>query len=104
MNVTDLSQIVTGRFAAVLAIICTSACTVTTRAGETSDKPAPSPTEEEVVYNNWIELGIGGLIIHGDSGQFKQAHGVSGDVFGGIEDLHYEHALGKSGTFSVDGH
>ena len=47
---------------------------------------------------NWIELGIGGLIINGDEAQFKQEHRMSGDVFGGIQDLHYEQTVGKNGT------
>ncbi len=61
-------------------------------------------TEEAPEYKNWIELGIGGLIIDGDAAQFKQEHRMSGDVFGGIQDLHFEQSVGKNGTFSVDGH
>ena len=29
---------------------------------------------------------------------------MSGDVFGGIQDLHYEQTVGKKGQFSIDGH
>jgi hypothetical protein len=74
------------------------------RAGDTSDgKAAASTTEEEPEYKNWIDLGIGGLIIDGDAAQFKQQHRMSGDVYGGIEDMHWEHTFDKDGTFSVDG-
>lgn len=59
---------------------------------------------EEPAYSNWIELGIGGIIINGDAAQFKQEHRMSGDVFGGIQDLHYEQKIGKKGEFSIDGH
>ena len=75
------------------------------RAGETSDSKTTTatetPTEEPA---NWIELGIGGLIIHGDEAQFKQEHRMSGDVFGGIQDLHYEHKVGEKAQLTVDGH
>lgn len=77
------------------------------RGGETSDAKSTttaSAEEESPEGKNWIELGIGGLIIKGDAAQFKQAHRMSGDVFGGIQDLHYEQALGKKGQFSIDGH
>jgi hypothetical protein len=76
-------------------------------AGETSDAKATtsaSTEEESTEYKNWIELGIGGLIINGDAAQFKQEHRMSGDIFGGIQDLHYEQAVGKKGQFSIDGH
>ncbi len=45
---------------------------------------------EEEQPKNWIELGIGGLNVSGDDAQFKQEHHVSGDVYGGIQDLHYQ--------------
>ena len=68
-------------------------------------KDTAAVTEEEAPdYKNWIELTIGGLSTSGDAAQFKQEHRISGDVFGGIEDLHYETAVGKKGQFSIDGH
>jgi hypothetical protein len=81
------------------------------RAGDTSDGKATSDgkvttTTETTVEEpkNWIELGIGGVIVHGDEAQFKQEHRISGDVFGGIQDMHYEQTVGKNGTIAVDGH
>ena len=66
---------------------------------------AGATTEEQTEeYKNWVTLGIGGLITHGDTAQFNQEHRISGDVFGGIEDLHYEQTVGKNGTLAVDGH
>jgi hypothetical protein len=76
-------------------------------AGETSDAKSATTAEaeeESAEGKNWIELGIGGLITNGDAAQFKQEHRISGDVFGGIEDLHYEQAVGKKGQLSIDGH
>ena len=58
---------------------------------------------EEEAPKNWIELGIGGLNIAGDDAQFKQEHRMSGDIFGGIQDMHLERAIGK-GTLTIDGH
>src|SRR6478752_1574520 len=66
------------------------------------NKAAVTETEEEVP-KNWIELGLVGLNISGDDAQFKQEHHMSGDVFGGISDLHYEKEMGK-GTLTIDGH
>ena len=65
--------------------------------------PGATPAEEPT-YNNWIELGIGGLIINGDTAQFEHQHGVTGPVYGGIQDLHYEQTIDKNGQFSIDGH
>ncbi len=61
-----------------------------------------APAEPE--FNNWIELSIGGLITSGDTALFEQQHHMSGDVFGGIHDLHYEQTVDKNGQFSIDGH
>jgi hypothetical protein len=82
------------------------------RADETTDakstaaaKPTSGATTvEETDYQNWIELGIGGVIINGDNAQFKQEHRMSGDVFGGIQDMHYEGTVDKNVQFSIDGH
>lgn len=66
-------------------------------AGEApASKSAVEPAQEEPNYNNWIELTTGGLIIHGDQAQFKQEHRMSGDIFGGIEDMHLEKSVGKA--------
>src|SRR5256714_3134145 len=59
--------------------------------------------EEESSAKNSIELEIGGVNIGGDDAQFKQEHRISGDWFGGIEDLHYESSVGK-GTLTIHGH
>jgi hypothetical protein len=76
-------------------------------AGDTSDGKSTTTTSEEQTdqYNNWIELGIGGVITSGDRAQFEQEHRLPGDqVYGGIQDLHFEEPFDKDGLFSVDGH
>jgi hypothetical protein len=65
---------------------------------------AAATEEEEPDFKNWIELGIGGLSVNGDAAQFKQEHRISGDIFGGISDLHLEQAVGKKGQLTIDGH
>ena len=84
-------------------LVCTS---FQLQAGETSaGKSTTATTEETTEYNNWIELGIGGVITSGDRAQFEQEHRLPGDeVYGGIQDLHYEHGVGKDATLTVDGH
>src|SRR2546423_5366893 len=75
------------------------------RAGDnkaTVNENGTATEEGESSAKNWIELGIGGVNIGGDDAQFKQEHRKSGDVFGGIQDLHYEATMGK-GTLIIDG-
>ena len=60
--------------------------------------------EQPNEYKNWIELGIGGVITDGDRAQFEQEHRRPGDeVFGGIQDLHYEQTIGKDVQLVLDG-
>ena len=66
--------------------------------------PEKTAEEEESEGKNWVTVGVGGLITNGDAAQFKQEHRISGDVFGGIEDMHYEQAVGKKAQLSIDGH
>src|SRR5215471_12823849 len=78
------------------------------RAGDTSDGKALTATateEQPEEYKNWIELAIGGVITSGDRAQFEQEHRLpGGQVYGGIQDLHFEGTFDKDGVFSVDGH
>ena len=103
-----------------LAIVfCTVICTAySLRAGVTADGTAtPDPkdgkstpvagetTEAEPDYKNWIEVGMGGVITHGDRAQFEQQHWLpGGEVYGGITDMHYEHGVGEKATLTIDGH
>ncbi|MEY2504371.1 MAG: hypothetical protein QOG27_651 [Verrucomicrobiota bacterium] len=73
------------------------------RAGETKVDENGTAVAEETTTKNWIELAIGGINLAGDNAQFKQEHHMSGDIFGGIEDLHYEREIGKA-TFMIDAH
>ena len=67
-------------------------------------KATATTTEQETEYKNWIELGIGGTWTSGDRAQFEREHHLPGDeVYGGINDMHYEHAVGEA-TLTIDGH
>src|SRR5215218_445476 len=77
------------------------------RAGASDDKAitATATEDQPEEYKNWIELAIGGVITSGDRAQFEQEHRLPGDqVYGGIQDLHFEGTFDKNGVFSVDGH
>ena len=76
------------------------------RGGTSDQKTVAAATEEQPEeYKNWIELAIGGVITSGDRAQFEQEHRLPGDqVYGGIQDLHFEGTFDKNGVFSVDGH
>jgi hypothetical protein len=76
------------------------------RAGTDGKAITATATEEQPEeYKNWIELAIGGVITSGDRAQFEQEHHLPGDqVYGGIQDLHFEGTFDKNGVFSVDGH
>jgi hypothetical protein len=93
------------RVAGIAALfLCLAFISQIARAGETADAKSAS-TEEEPDYKNWIELAIGGVITHGDRAQFEQEHRLRGDqVYGGIQDLHYEQTVGKDVQLVVDGH
>src|SRR5438093_11837963 len=91
-----------------LVLAASFAATAAVHAGETTDgKSTTAATTEEQTeeYKNWIELAIGGVITSGDRAQFEQEHRLPGDqVYGGIQDLHFEGTVGKNALFSIDGH
>jgi hypothetical protein len=96
------------RFCTAIALCGAAALAVPTlRAGDNkaavTENGTATTVEEETTAKNWIELGIGGANITGDEAQFKQEHRWSGDIFGGIQDLHFEQSVGK-GTLTIDGH
>jgi hypothetical protein len=54
-------------------------------------------------FNNWVEVSAGGFITSGNKAEFRQQQQKSGNVFGGIQDLHFQEAVAKGTTFSLDG-
>src|SRR4051794_16848034 len=99
----DLRAVLAGLLALYLYIGVATALA----ADETDSKwTATAATEEQPAEEkNWIELGFGGVIVNGDRAQFEQEHRLPGDqVFGGIQDLHYERAIGSDAQLVLDGH
>jgi hypothetical protein len=57
----------------------------------------------EKTYNNWVEVGVGGMITSGSKAQAEQSRRLSRGVFGSIEDLHYQDDIATNLTLTVDG-
>ncbi len=82
-------------------------CGTHARAGETN---APALTPEQAFeggtksYNNWVELGVGGLFTSGSTAQAQQQYRLSNDPFGGVSDLHLQKDVAKNTTLTMDGH
>jgi len=96
-----------GYCARLLAAILWTAVVTPAHADSTDTKSTTTvATEEQPAENkNWIELGIGGVAVDGDRAQFEQEHRLPGNhFFGGIEDLHYEQAIGSDAQLVIDGH
>ncbi len=83
------------------------ACGATARAGDTN---APAMTPGEIFeggtksYDNWVELGMGGLFTSGNTAQARQQYQLSNDPFGGVSDLHLQKDIDKKTTLTMDGH
>src|SRR5436190_24215357 len=93
-------------WARLLAVYLSTAVVTLAHADSTDTKSTTTAATEEQPEENkdWIELGFGGVTVDGDRAQFEQEHGVPGNqVFGGIEDLHYEQAIGSDVQLSLDG-
>ncbi len=54
-------------------------------------------------YNNWFDVSVGGVFVGGDPAQFMRQHGLRKGAFGGVEDFHWEEAIGKKGLVKIDG-
>lgn len=57
----------------------------------------------EKTYNNWVELGVGGMITSGSEAQAEQSRHTTRGAFGGIEDLHYRGNVSSNLILTVDG-
>ena len=92
--------------AGLFAVCLCPGIVTTVRSDGTDSKSASTAAEEQPEGDkNWIELGLGGVILDGDRAQFEQEHRLPGNqLFGGIEDLHYEHTLGSDTQLVLDGH
>jgi hypothetical protein len=82
-------------------------CGAPARAGDTN-RPAMTPGQMfeggTNTYNNWVDLSVGGLMVHGNTAQAQQRYQLSNEPFGGISDLHLQQDIAKGTTFTLDGH
>jgi hypothetical protein len=55
-------------------------------------------------YTNWVTLGGGDVFVSGNKGQYKHQQDTNSGPLGGVDDFHWQQFVGKSGTFTMDGH
>ncbi len=65
---------------------------------------AATTTEEEPALTNWITLGLGNAWVDGDAPAFQHRQAQNQDLFGGIEDLHWEPKISDKVSLRIDGH
>lgn len=59
--------------------------------------------KSELDYRNWFDVSVGANFVSGDKSNFKERHQLPEDVYGGVEEFHYEQDLGKKGLLEIDG-
>ena len=67
-----------------------------------SSAAAQNTASDDLV--NWVTLGVGSTFVHGNHAEFQHEQNVKNGVFGGLDDFHWEQAIGKSAQLTVDGH
>lgn len=71
-----------------------------------AEAEAPELEEQEPVDTsemvNWVEVGVGGVFLHGDKARYMQRYRRTPGAFGGLEGLHYEKQVGEQGLFKLD--
>jgi predicted porin len=71
------------------------------------EKKSPPVTldEGDADFSNWVGLSLGGASVSGNDAAFQQRVGLpANSVFGGVSDLHLEHAFTNKWTLKLDGH
>ena len=69
-----------------------------------SKEPPAKPDEPQPgEYNNSVTLGVGHIFPGDDTAQMMRRLQLPGETFGGVEELHFEQAVGKKGLFQIDG-
>lgn len=70
---------------------------------ETADKADASLEAAPGEFSNSVTVGVGSFFNSGDDAQFQRRLQRPAGTYGGIEELHYEQAVGKKGSFTLDG-
>ena len=97
--------------ASVAACVCGAA-----QAQDPPDTPANAMKEEnapkadetetaktEADYRNWFDVSVGANFVSGNKASFSERHQLPRDVYGGVEEFHYEQDIGKKGLLEIDG-
>jgi hypothetical protein len=66
----------------------------------TTTNPDTTPPDD----TNWVTLGGGNAFVNGNKGEYKHQQDTNSGPFGGVQDFHWQQFVGKSGTFTMDGH
>jgi hypothetical protein len=64
---------------------------------------ADEPAKTEADYRNWFDVSVGANFISGNKASFKQRHQLPQDVYGGVDEFHYEQDIGQKGLLEIDG-
>jgi len=97
----------------VLAMLMLEAGGPRLSAQNAQEKPAapPAPAKEAAAkpntpepgeYNNSVTVGVGHFFTSGDNAAFMRRVQYPSGTFGGLEELHFEEAVGKKGLFELD--
>ena len=54
-------------------------------------------------YRNWFDVSVGGNFVSGNKAAFSERHQLPRDLYGGVEEFHYEQDIGKKGLLEIDG-
>jgi len=86
----------------------TAPVTTTTPAKASTPPAASTDTSatdsSDTDFTNWVTLGAGDAWVSGDKGAYKHQQDTNSGPFGGVQDFHWQDFIGKSGTFTIDGH
>lgn len=66
------------------------------------DDALPELDPEPGEFRNWLDVSVGGLMVHGDKAAAQARLGVPATAFGGIESFRFEQDVGKRGLFRID--
>src|SRR5688572_28834359 len=94
--------------ASVATCICGTAQAQDTPANAMKEENTPKVDETEAAktpadYRNWFDVSVGANFVSGNKAGFSERHQLPRDVYGGVEEFHYEQDLGKKGLLEIDG-
>jgi hypothetical protein len=108
-NAAPATPVPPAKKTAAVAKSTTTAKTTTTATAATTPDPKNITTAADQEsslsdYNNWVTLGIGATFVNGNQAEYQHQRDTKSGVFGGIEDFHLQENIGKTATFTMDGH